>query len=58
MRVAPYSENGSAEWDEIVGRCPMATFLHTRRFLSYHGDRFRDASLFLQDEEGRVPGGG
>ena len=25
----------------------MATFLHTRRFLSYHRDRFRDASLML-----------
>lgn len=34
----------------------MATFLHTRRFLSYHGDRFHDASLILRNEEGRIVG--
>jgi hypothetical protein len=30
----------------------MATFLHTRRFLAYHGDRFADASLFLTTDTG------
>jgi hypothetical protein len=32
----------------------MGTFLHTRRFLSYHGNRFEDRSLLLEDERGRV----
>jgi hypothetical protein len=34
----------------------MATFFHTRRFLAYHGDRFKDVSLVLRDEGGRIVG--
>ena len=34
----------------------MATFLHTRAFLAYHGDRFEDASLTLADDGGRLVG--
>jgi hypothetical protein len=30
----------------------MATFLHTRRFLAYHGDRFADASLVVTTDSG------
>jgi GNAT superfamily N-acetyltransferase len=32
----------------------MATFLHTRRFLSYHGDRFQDVSAMASDKNGRL----
>ena len=32
------------------------TFLHTRRFLSYHGDRFEDLSIVLEDDRGRITG--
>lgn len=34
----------------------MATFLHTRRFLAYHGARFADASVILRDAERRIVG--
>jgi hypothetical protein len=34
----------------------MGHMLHTRAFLSYHGDRFEDASLALRDERGRLVG--
>jgi hypothetical protein len=56
MQILPYSKQDAAEWDRVIAHCPMATFLHTRRFLSYHGDRFRDASVILRDEEGRIAG--
>jgi Acetyltransferase (GNAT) domain len=50
-------ERGLAEsWDELIGRSCNGTMLHTRRFLSYHGDRFRDRSLVLEDRKGRVVG--
>ncbi len=49
MQVLPYSDD-AAEWDNMIPRCPMATFLHTRRFLTYHQDRFKDMSLLLKDE--------
>ncbi len=56
MKVFPYSKQDAQSWDEMVACCPMATFLHTRRFLSYHGDRFHDASLILRKEDGKIIG--
>src|SRR5205085_134261 len=50
MQVISYSESDAELWDEFVARAPMATFLHTRRFLSYHGARFTDCSLLLKEE--------
>ena len=37
-----------------MGRAPTGTLLHTRRYLSYQGDRFSDASLLLRDDRGRL----
>jgi hypothetical protein len=54
MRVTPFTPEDSARWDELVREAPMATFLHTRRFLSYHGERFRDASVLLSDDDGAL----
>jgi hypothetical protein len=34
----------------------MGTLLHTRRYLSYHGDRFADRSLLLYDDRDRLAG--
>jgi hypothetical protein len=56
MEILPYATQDSTVWDEFVDKCPMATFLHSRRFLSYHGDRFKDASLFLKDEKRGIVG--
>ena len=50
MRVSPYSEQDAARWDDFAARAPMATLLHTRRFLSYHGERFRDVSALVEDD--------
>ena len=54
MRIVQFTPEWSEGWDELVERAPMATFLHSRRFLSYHGDRFEDASLLLFDEQDRL----
>ena len=48
MEISPYRNEDAVAWDEMVAHCPMATFLHTRRFLAYHLDRFRDVSLLLR----------
>lgn len=34
-------------WDEHVERSMNGTLFHLRRFLDYHGDRFRDSQRFL-----------
>ena len=54
MRVVPFTAGRSEAWDELVQRAPMATFLHSRRFLSYHGARFDDASLLLVGRDGDI----
>src|SRR5258707_1320578 len=51
MHVSPYSEQDAACWDDLVSRAPMATFLHSRRYLSYHADRFTDCSVLLKDAD-------
>src|SRR5207253_5373717 len=50
VRIVQYAEHDAADWDKFVARAPMASFLHTRRFLSYHGQRFRDLSLLLKND--------
>jgi len=49
LEVRPHEQSSADAWEDLVARAPMATFLHTRRFLGYHGDRFADASLLLVD---------
>jgi hypothetical protein len=39
-----------------VARSWNGTFLHERRFISYHGDRFKDVSLIIEDKRGRIVG--
>jgi hypothetical protein len=51
MEVVEFSDKHDEAWDELVAQAPMGTFLHTRRFLSYHGDRFSDASLLLTERD-------
>jgi len=50
LQVVPFRRQDSERWDRLVENAPMATFLHTRRFLAYHGDRFEDASLLVNDD--------
>jgi Acetyltransferase (GNAT) domain len=57
MRVESFREAEDTDaWDELIQVAPMGTFLHSRRFLSYHGDRFKDASLTVRDDKDRLVG--
>ncbi len=56
MKVTPYTDADEDGWDAFVGDSHNGTFLHSRRYLSYHGSRFRDASLRLLDGRGRLVG--
>jgi hypothetical protein len=51
-----YQPGLTAAWDDLVSRSCNGTFLHSRRFLAHHGDRFRDRSLVLEDRHGRLTG--
>ena len=54
LAVHRYEPGHANDWDALVSRSCNGTFLHTRRFLSYHGDRFVDMSLVLEDRRGRI----
>jgi hypothetical protein len=56
IRIRPYAASDEGEWDRLVNISHNGTFLHTRRFLAYHGDRFEDASLVIEDANGRLLG--
>ncbi len=47
-------ERDERRWDDLVAVSCNGTFLHSRRFLSYHGDRFDDVSSVVEDRKGRV----
>lgn len=48
LRIKEYSDDLQDKWDDFVMESSVnGTFLQTRNFLNYHGDKFRDASLVL-----------
>jgi hypothetical protein len=49
VNVVPYSDESRDRWDRFVAESCNGTFLHSRRFLSYHGARFEDVSLLAHD---------
>jgi hypothetical protein len=53
MNVRPYTDTDETCWDELVISAPTGTFLHSRRFLSYHKNRFQDVSLVVFEKSSR-----
>lgn len=48
IMIVAYSDDKKNDWDELVlERSINGSFLQTRRFLEYHGNRFDDASLMF-----------
>jgi len=56
LRVRLYKLEDSEVWDKLVVESWNGTFLHTRRFLSYHCERFQDISLVIEDSSGQMIG--
>jgi hypothetical protein len=51
MKILPYLPEHEAAWDKYCAGAVNATLLHTRRFLSYHGERFKDSSVLIVDSD-------
>ncbi|NDF13290.1 MAG: GNAT family N-acetyltransferase [Proteobacteria bacterium] len=49
IELVSYESRHAETWDAFCNGAANATFLHTRRFLSYHGERFKDLSLLVMD---------
>lgn len=54
MEARFFSTADSDRWDEFCRDAYNSTFLHTRRFLSYHGERFQDRSVVILEDESWV----
>lgn len=54
MKVFPYQALEADQWDRLVHASVNGTFLHTRRFLSYHHNRFQDMSLQIRHDDGQL----
>lgn len=48
----PFTPGRTDEWNAFVAQSKNATFLHDRRYMDYHADRFADASLMVCDAKG------
>jgi hypothetical protein len=56
IKVRPYGQEDAEGWDKLTAESWNGTFLHERRFLAYHGARFQDLSLVVEDERGQMIG--
>jgi hypothetical protein len=56
VAVRRYREEDAELWDTLTAESWNGTFLHQRRFLAYHGERFQDLSLVVEDDRGRIIG--
>lgn len=45
--IIRYTADRAGEWDAFVAKSKNATFLHYRRYMDYHSDRFSDYSLLF-----------
>jgi hypothetical protein len=54
--VRAFEAGDAAGWDALVEGSVNGTFIQTRRYLSYHRDRFTDASLVVVGDDGRLRG--
>lgn len=50
ITIHNYEPSDAEDWDAFCRITHQGTFLHSRRFLSYHGDKFRDRSLLLKKD--------
>ncbi|HHH42504.1 MAG TPA: GNAT family N-acetyltransferase [Gammaproteobacteria bacterium] len=54
MFPVEYHAGLAEKWDAFLGETPAGTFLHSRKFLAYHGNRFTDRSVVLLDAGERI----
>ncbi len=56
IQLTGYREADAAIWDEFCAHSTNGSFLHTRRFLSYHGNRYTDRSVLIRGKNDRLLG--
>jgi Acetyltransferase (GNAT) domain len=54
VSVTKFTEADKDQWDSFLTRSAQGCFIHSRRFLGYHGERFKDCSLIARDKNGKI----
>jgi hypothetical protein len=54
VSLVPYADDLAEDGDRVVADSVNGTFMHSRRFLAYHGERFTDASVVIRAEDRTV----
>jgi hypothetical protein len=50
VKIRSFSDKDITDWDNFLSSSEGGTFLHSRRFLSYHNNRYNDCSLIIEDK--------
>lgn len=53
MEIKRYTPDQCVAWNNFIASSSNGTFLHDRRFMDYHADRFEDHSLVFE-QEGKI----
>jgi hypothetical protein len=51
LEISTFDNSQESQWESFCESCINSTFLHSRSFLNYHGERFKDVSLFIKDSK-------
>jgi hypothetical protein len=54
VKICVYSASDQDKWDDFIAKSKNGTFLFFRDYMDYHSDRFRDHSLIISNEKGRI----
>lgn len=54
MEIVRYDSNHEDLWNSFVEQSKNSTFLHDRRYMDYHKDRFVDYSLLIFNKKGKL----
>ncbi len=54
MKVLIYQSKFEKDWNNFLINSKNSTFLFNRNFVEYHADRFKDHSLIVLDESGKL----
>lgn len=54
MKIIEYQAERKDEWDRFINGAKNSHFFFKRDYMEYHSDRFRDCSLLIYNDKGRL----
>lgn len=54
--IRRYTSGDFSNWEKFLSETKNSHFMHSRKYLHYHGDRFLDYSLIIEDADNKIMG--